>query len=132
MLKHITKSLVIKVLLLFIGAFSVLALSAYLLIKNFLLKHIQINELNTFLYEYHIIWFELFILFLIFGVLMYFLLHAIGKKIEEDISSLNKYLDEINNKNYDAIIKIENYMEFLHSSLLLKNIVKRLKNKEKK
>ncbi len=119
-------------LLLFIGAFSVLALSAYLLIKNFLLKHIQINELNTFLYEYHIIWFELFILFLIFGVLMYFLLHAIGKKIEEDISSLNKYLDEINNKNYDAIIKIENYMEFLHSSLLLKNIVKRLKNKEKK
>ena len=132
MLKRIKATLLIKVLSLLVGIFFTLFVVAYVLVKNFLMEHMQINEINTFMYEFNIIWFKLLILFLALATLMYFLLHFIGAKIEDDISSLNKYLDEVNKKNYDAIIKIENYEEFLHSSLLLKNIVKRLQAKDKK
>jgi signal transduction histidine kinase len=48
-----------------------------------------------------------------------------------DIEQLTNYLDEISNKNYKAIIKTKYFYEFLQISLLLKNLVKKLSNRDK-
>ena len=90
------------------------------------------NQLNTVMYEVNMIWFGIFVLFLVLSFGVYFAVKSMGSKIEEDVMHINNYLEEVNNKNYDAIIIIENYVEFLQASVLLKNIVKRLKSKDKK
>jgi len=69
--------------------------------------------------------------FVVFGIVV-MMLHTLHKKLDEDIAALSYYLRKLDNKNYDAEIKIQNYLEFLEIVLLLKNLVKRLYNREKK
>jgi len=87
------------------------------------------------LYEYDIslnIWIMLACLWLsVFGVIVV-MLNTLHKKLDEDIAALSYYLRKLDSKKYDAEIKIKNYLEFLEIVLLLKNLVKRLHNKEKK
>jgi len=70
-------------------------------------------------------------LMLIIFVLFYLYKKTVNK-LSDDIAEVINYLDDINNKDYDSIIKINTFQEFLQISLLLKNIVKRLKQREKK
>jgi hypothetical protein len=60
------------------------------------------------------------------------MINSLHKKLNEDIDILSSYLKKIDAKEYDAEIKIKNYLDFLELSLLLKNLVKRLVQKEKK
>ena len=117
----------------YIGSFILFLLVAYISIKELLISYIEDALLLTkVLKEYDFIWGMLILLFLLLALLSYFIVQRLSKKITSDIESKITYLEEINSKNYDAIIKIENYVEFLKMSLLLKNLVKRLKQKEKK
>jgi len=78
------------------------------------------------------IWIILAVLWLgVFGVIVV-MLNTLHKKLDEDIAALSYYLRKLDSKKYDAEIKIKNYLEFLEIVLLLKNLVKRLHNKEKK
>lgn len=52
--------------------------------------------------------------------------------MQEDLDAIRAYLEDMNDKKYDAIVKIMHYVEFLHLSLLLKNITKRLSQRAKK
>ncbi len=59
----------------------------------------------------------------------WYLSHKIGK----DMRALKNYTEEISeSKEYKSSIKIEYYFEFLESAIYLKNIAKRLSQKEKK
>ena len=53
-------------------------------------------------------------------------------RVFDDTKQLRDYLNAISKKNYDAHIHIKYYHDFLEISLLLKNIVKRLNNRDKK
>ena len=71
--------------------------------------------------------------FLVLLTIVYFILKKILNRVQEDIDEVTLYLKEISeNKNYEAVVQIKYYLEFLQMSLLLKNIVKRLKQKDKK
>lgn len=54
------------------------------------------------------------------------------RKISKDTQEITEYLQSVSEKNYDAQVKIKHFHEYLHISVLLKNLVKRVNNKEKK
>jgi len=77
-------------------------------------------------------WYILGGIFLVAYIIVVKLINSIQTKLEEDIYSIRSYLEKIDAKEYDANIKILHYLDFLQISLLLKNLVKRVNNKDKK
>ncbi|WP_428743752.1 hypothetical protein [Sulfurimonas sp.] len=75
-------------------------------------------------------WFSYFELVFILYVVSYYALKKFVFKLDKDINALTLYLEELNDKNYDAQLEIHHNLEFLKISLLLKNIVKRLYKKK--
>lgn len=96
----------------------------------FSFKLIIVDTQNVAIYNQ--IWLMLGVLATFMILLIYFSIKNISTILSKDVEELQNYLNEINNKNYDAIIKINTFQEFLRISLLLKNIVKRVNQKEKK
>jgi len=77
-------------------------------------------------------WMELGILCFCMYLFILFILYILHKKLDEDIDAIVYYLKKIDAKEYNAKLKIKNYLEFLEISLLLKNLVKRVYAKDKK
>ena len=79
---------------------------------------------------------SLWILFVFNVILIIMALIYLYKTVLErllvDIEALSNYADAISNKEYGTALHVENYFEFLHISVQLKNLVKRLNNKDKK
>jgi len=69
--------------------------------------------------------------FLFFIILAIIISYKLSKKIDEDVSQLTGYLDQIANKNYKAVLKTRHFSEFLLISLQLKNLVKKLRSRDK-
>ena len=57
--------------------------------------------------------------------------YQMSKRVRYDIEQIVKYLDEISNKNYKAVIKTEYFQEFLHIALNLKDLAKKLATRDK-
>lgn len=104
-------------------------------------KKITIND-NTFtvrlalplkkvLEDFYILWIDLLFIFLFFLLTALFLSYRMHIKIRYDIKQLTDFLYEISNKNYKKIVKIKYFSEFLEISLLLKNLIKKLKHRDK-
>jgi two-component system, OmpR family, phosphate regulon sensor histidine kinase PhoR len=55
----------------------------------------------------------------------------ISKKIRHDLLQITEYLREVSDKNYKAIVKPEYFSEFLYIALTLKNLAKKLNNRDK-
>ena len=117
-----------------IGLFSVVFAFAYVLLKDLLLEHLSPEHDNILqiLDSYNTIWAEVLIAFVLFGIVAFLYIKKLHDALLEDVQHLDEYMQEINKKNYDAIIQIQHYTEFLKISLIFKNLVKRLKQKEKK
>jgi nitrate/nitrite-specific signal transduction histidine kinase len=73
----------------------------------------------------------LFFIYIFIFTISAYILKKYTKKIDDDLSSIIDYIEDINNKKYNSIIKVDNYLEFLQISIILKNIAKRLKQKTK-
>jgi len=103
----------------------VIALFFLLFIFTYIILHTpSINESMR--------WFFVVFAFLITSGVIVFMAYRLHKKLKEDIDALSAYLKKIDAKEYDAEIKIIHSIDFLELSLLLKNLVKRLYQKEKK
>jgi hypothetical protein len=64
---------------------------------------------------------------------VYYVADRFSKKINSDVAALNAYAKDISeHKKYRSSIKIEYFLEILESAIYLKNIAKRLSQKEKK
>ncbi len=90
------------------------------------------QNLNTLEKEFYTIYIKIMLVYAIFILIAFFITNKISKKVNYDIDQISFYLNEISNKNYKAIVKTKYFHEFLHISLLLKNLVKKLANREKK
>ena len=77
------------------------------------------------------LWLKLFGVFAVLMAVALAIAYNISKKARHDISQITRYLDEISAKNYKAVLKPEYFREFLQISLLLKNLVKKLHNRDK-
>ena len=70
--------------------------------------------------------------FSVLSLIFFLFLRLYLRNIERDIDAITQYTHDINEKEYTSEVKVMHYVEFLHLSVLLKNIAKRLYQKDKK
>ena len=102
----------------------------FLVASYFSFYLIIVNAENIELYNQ--VWMILGTLSIFILLLIYFSIKSFSNKITEDTEHFQDYLEEVSNKNYEAVVIIKYFHEFLEMSLRLKNVVKRLKNKDSK
>lgn len=88
-------------------------------------------SLRSVMEHFYSLWIKLFIAFTLLMVIALIIAYNISKKARYDILQITRYLDEVSAKNYRAILKPEYFREFLQISILLKNLVKKLHNRDK-
>ena len=81
--------------------------------------------------HFYALWWKLLGVFVLLTFVATMIAYKMAHKARYDIVQITQYLDEISNKNYKAILKPKYFHEFLHISILLKNLVKKLHNREK-
>ncbi|MEA2091874.1 MAG: HAMP domain-containing sensor histidine kinase [Campylobacterota bacterium] len=81
--------------------------------------------------DFYSLWTKLLLLFLVVVFVAFYASKKMSEKIVYDIEQITKFLDEISNKNYNAIVKTKYFYEFLQISLMLKNLVKKLSSRDK-
>ena len=74
---------------------------------------------------------NLIFIFLAFVAFAYYLANRMSRRLRHDINQISDYLEEIARKNYKAEIKTSYYAEFLQIAIQLKNLVKKLRQREK-
>lgn len=128
--KDIYTKFLVTIVLLFSAVFSV----AYFLLKELLLAQLnpEHDDVLMIIDSYNTIWAEVLIVFVVLGVVAFLYIKKLNDTVMEDVEHFTEYLEEVNKKNYDAVVQIQHYTEFLKMSLIFKNLLKRLKAKEKK
>jgi len=123
---------VLKIDQTFTKLFFLIAISFFLffIISYFTLKLSIVDTVNIELYNQ--IWMMLGALYIFILIIIYFSIESVKYKFSEDVEHFQNYLEEISDKNYQAVVKIKYFKEFLEMSLRLKNIIKRLNNKDTK
>ncbi len=88
-------------------------------------------SLEAVMEEFYTLWSRLALVFSLFIFIGLLVAYKISKKIRHDIQQITNYLREVSDKNYKAIIKPEFFSEFLYIALTLKNLAKKLNNRDK-
>jgi signal transduction histidine kinase len=88
-------------------------------------------SLKSVMDHFYALWLKLFIAFTILLAIALVIAYKISKKAHYDILQITHYLDQISAKNYRAVLKPEYFREFLQISIMLKNLVKKLQNRDK-
>ena len=124
-MKKMEEHLSMKYAQVFIIVFAVVLFVFYFLIKRL------INEAD--LSTYNLIFGVMFLVFTVMLSVGYSFLKTRQNKMLHDISEIDKYVHNIaQDKNYEAIVKIEYYIDLLQIAVSLKNMVKRLEKKDRK
>ncbi len=89
-------------------------------------------SLSQVMSDFYSLWSRLIFVFLFIIAIAFYFTKAMSNRILYDIKQITSYLDEVSNKNYKAILKTKYFFEFLQISLILKNLVKKLSNRDKK
>jgi len=87
--------------------------------------------LEAIMQEFYALWYRLAIVFSVFLLVGLLLVYKLSKKIRYDIQEITSYLHEVSEKNYRAVIKPQYFSEFLYIALILKNLAKKLNNRDK-
>lgn len=88
-------------------------------------------SLKSVMDRFYALWLKLFGAFSVLMIISLIIAYNISKKARHDIAQITHYLDQISAKNYKAVLKPEYFREFLQISILLKNLVKKLHNRDK-
>jgi len=88
-------------------------------------------SLEQVMSDFYSLWVKLLFLFFLVILLAFYASKKMSEKIVYDIKQITNFLDEISNKNYNAVVKTKYFYEFLQISLKLKNLVKKLSSREK-
>ncbi len=89
------------------------------------------TPLHTVMSNFYTLWYRLIVIFVIFMVIGLIAAYQMSKRVRYDIAQITKYLEEISNKNYKAVIKTRYFNEFLHIALNLKDLAKKLATRDK-
>ncbi|MBV5320513.1 MAG: sensor histidine kinase [Sulfuricurvum sp.] len=88
-------------------------------------------SLESVMKHFYLLWIQLVGAFGVLVVISLIIAYKISTKTRYDILQITRYLDEISAKNYRAVLKPEYFREFLQISIMLKNLVKKLHNRDK-
>ncbi len=89
------------------------------------------TPLHTIMSNFYTLWSRLLVIFVLFMIIGLLAAYQMSKRVRYDIEQIVKYLDEISNKNYKAVIKTQYFKEFLHIALNLKDLAKKLATRDK-
>lgn len=126
-MKSLKNTLQTRFILLLVGSVLVSYTGSYFLVKSIFIKNsLDIGELNT-------VYIILGIFLIAISALSIYLYTKVLSDVDSDLEQIKNYIHAISeHKDYTSTINIKNFTEFLQISLVLKNIVKRLNQKEKK
>lgn len=88
-------------------------------------------SLESVMEHFYALWIQLVGAFGVLVVISLIIAYKISKKTHHDILQITQYLDQISAKNYRASLKPEYFREFLQISVMLKNLAKKLHNRDK-
>lgn len=88
-------------------------------------------SLESVMDHFYGLWLKMVGGFSILVVIALMIAYNISKKARYDILQITHFLDQVSAKNYHAVLKPEYFREFLQISILLKNLVKKLHNRDK-
>lgn len=88
-------------------------------------------SLSLVMDHFYTLWLKLAASFVMMIIIALLVSYKISKKVQCDIDQITQFLDEVSKKNYNATLKPEFLREFLYVTLLLKNLVKKLRNRDK-
>lgn len=88
-------------------------------------------SLDTVMDHFYSLWLKLFSVFLAMIAIALYLAYKISIKARYDIAQITQFLNEISAKNYHAVLKPEYFREFMQIAIMLKNLVKKLRNRDK-
>ncbi len=134
-MKRVQKGIFFKIFQLFSAVFTFLYILSYTLLYNSMQNIATVHkiEVSLLVSQVNTIFILIAIVLIILLLMSYLYIKKLQHELEEDIGSLESYVVEISEKkNYEATLHIKYYLEFLSISITLKNIVKRLRQKEKK
>ena len=134
-MKKLNNDLFTKPLALFSGFVVFLFLLSFVLFEQFTQELILSSNLDKsqVMHDFYSLWFAIALVCLTLYLALFGILRSIKKKFNKDLAGLTIYLHEISSKKrYNSPLQINHYIEFLHISIVLKNIIKRLHNKHKK
>lgn len=81
--------------------------------------------------SFHIFWYRMIIAVGFFILLSMIIPYQMSKKIRYDIDQIIRYLEELSDKNYHAVLQTRYFNEFLQISVMLKSLAKKLSNRAK-
>ena len=79
--------------------------------------------------SFNIFWYRMTLAVSFFILLSVIIPSQMSKKIRYDIEQITQYLEELSNKNYQAVVQTRYFNEFLQISIMLKNLAKKLSNR---
>lgn len=88
-------------------------------------------SLETVMERFYSLWIKLFSAFLGMIAFALFAAYKISLKARYDIAQITQFLNELSAKNYHAVLKPEHFREFMQIAVMLKNLVKKLRNRDK-
>lgn len=89
------------------------------------------TPLDEIMSNFYTLWSRLIMIFIVSMIIGLVGAYQMSKRVRYDIEQIVKYLDEISNKNYKAVVKTEYFKEFLHIALNLKDLAKKLATRDK-
>ncbi len=88
-------------------------------------------SLDSVMKHFYVLWIQLVGAFGVLVIIALMIAYNISKKARYDILQITHFLDQVSAKNYRAVLKPEYFREFLQISIMLKNLVKKLHNRDK-
>jgi hypothetical protein len=134
-MKRIDRDILVSVMVSFSFSFILFMILAYFRLETLFLDLSTTKSISKeiILKSYNSAWIELFTLFLALFLFVFYLTLRLSRRMYAEIENLNEYLNAISKKkDYSAVLQVEHYLEFLTTSLHLKNIIKRLYSRDKK
>lgn len=101
-----------------------------LLKKKYIYIRVSVS-LSKVMDNFYDLWSRLSVIFIIIALVAFYASIGMSKRVIYDIDQITNYLNDISNKNYKSVVKTKYFYEFLQISLMLKNLVKKLNNREK-
>jgi len=134
-MKNIESEIFSNIFRAFVGIIITIFIISFFIFEHFTQTLIATSTLeqSAVMSSFYTLWFVIALLCAVAIYVAYRLLRKVNNRLNEDLLGLNVYLHDIStNKNYEAILQIKHYLEFLQISVTLKNIIKRLHTKDKK
>ena len=88
-------------------------------------------SLKRILDDFYTIWIKITLIFALAVLVGFIVAYKISRRIQDDVTHLNAYLEQVDNKNYKAPLHTSFSYEFVNIAFTLKSVISKLDRREK-